>query len=103
MTATKLQNTTFLKRGKVELRNFEFRMSSVNTYYVMRTKKKNEQGTYRMLDKKIVYYSVYSYTPNMHSQFASISLRRYIIYRDLRMMYQQSSVMKGYFDSASFL
>lgn len=40
MTATKLQNTTFLKRGKVELRNFEFRMSSVNTYYVMRTKKK---------------------------------------------------------------
>lgn len=56
-----------------------------------------------MLDKKIVYYSVYSYTPNMHSQFASISLRRYIIYRDLRMMYQQSSVMKGYFDSASFL
>lgn len=40
MTATKLQNTTFLKRGKVELRNFEFRMSSVNTYYVMRTEKK---------------------------------------------------------------
>lgn len=37
----------------------------------------------------------------MHSQFASISLCRYYISRST--MYQKSSVMKGYFDSASFL